>query len=441
MWPEYAAIESPDETAAHVAKILQNGSDAFETRHRRKDGNTRDVLVSARVIRYEGRPLFLTIFQDITERKTVETELLHNRDRLVQAQAMAHLGHWEWDVINDHISWSEELYRIFGVSPETFTPTFGGFLLLLHPDDREQVTKAVRQTLESPAFPYDIQCRIPLPQDERVVHARGEVRRDPSGKPLFMVGMIQDVTERSRMEVALRRSNEELERFAFVASHDLQEPLRKINSFGRLLKKEYENVITGDGLYYIERMGDSAYRMQKLIDDLLAYSRVATRAQTFSDCNLNRILREVLENLSDRIMTSQAEVNVGPLPGLEADAVQMGQLLQNLIGNALKFQQADQRPQVEVAGRLLESGYCELTVRDNGIGFDESQLGLILQPFQRLHGRSEYEGSGIGLAICDKIIRRHMGTLTVRSAEGKGTTFIVTLPLRQYQKGGAYAPR
>ncbi|MCB9951866.1 MAG: PAS domain S-box protein [Planctomycetaceae bacterium] len=238
----------------------------------------------------------------------------------------------------------------------------------------------------------------------------------------------------------LAASNAELEQFAYVASHDLQEPLRKIQSFGDLLVAGFQDKLGEEGQDYLKRMHRSAERMQVLIDDLLALSRVLRRGQAFEPVDLNDTVKSVLSDLETRISTSQGRVIVEELPSIEADPTQMRQLLQNLIGNALKYCRPEEPPVVRVTSRVIECDegngraaepYCELTVSDNGIGFDSQYAQRIFQPFQRLHGHSRYEGTGIGLTICRRITDRHRGTIEAHGELGKGSQFVVRLPLHQ----------
>jgi light-regulated signal transduction histidine kinase (bacteriophytochrome) len=219
-----------------------------------------------------------------------------------------------------------------------------------------------------------------------------------------------------------------------VASHDLQEPLRKIQTFGERLKVTASATLSPESRDYLERMQGAATRMRRLIDDLLAFSRVGSKTQPFAPVNLAEVARGVVDDLEVSIQQTGATVTLGPLPTLEADPMQMRQLLQNLISNALKFRREGVPPVIAV--RVAQPGVwpCELLVEDNGIGFEEKYLDRIFTVFQRLHGRGKYEGTGIGLAICRKIAERHGGTITARSAPGKGATFIVTLPPRQPQR-------
>jgi light-regulated signal transduction histidine kinase (bacteriophytochrome) len=241
----------------------------------------------------------------------------------------------------------------------------------------------------------------------------------------------------------LQRSNEELEQFAYVASHDLQEPLRKVMTFGDRLKSKYSDSLGENGRDYLERMQGAAARMQTLISDLLAFSRVMTKAQPFVPVDLDEVARDVVSDLEVRIEQTGARIEVSGLEVIDADPLQMRQLMQNLIGNSLKFIKKDGPPVIKVSGmfpggngkthdgRFTDDELYQITVEDNGIGFDEKYADRIFGVFQRLHGRSEYEGTGIGLSICKKIVARHNGNIAARSAPGKGARFVVALPARQ----------
>ncbi|NOS70542.1 MAG: hypothetical protein HOP33_11500 [Verrucomicrobia bacterium] len=264
-----------------------------------------------------------------------------------------------------------------------------------------------------------------------------------NNRTLGHVVLFKDITQRRQSELALAhkaaelaRSNAELEQFAFVASHDLQEPLRKIRAFGDRLKMKCETALSGDGTDYLDRMQNAAARMQTLINDLLTFSRVISRTEAFAPVDLNTVTREVLSDLEVRVEKSEAKVEVGELPVIQGDAMQMRQLMQNLIGNALKFHPPGAKPVVQIRSRTLDASpgvepTCEITIQDNGIGFDEQYLEKIFAVFQRLHGRQEYEGTGVGLAVCRRITDRHKGSITAQSKPGAGATFVVTLPLAQ----------
>lgn len=252
----------------------------------------------------------------------------------------------------------------------------------------------------------------------------------------------------------LEQSNRELQDFAYVASHDLQEPLRKVQAFGDRLSKKYSETLGVEGNDYVRRMRDASNRMQRLISDLLTFSRVTSKAQPFQPINLKEIAEEVVSDLEVRIEETHGKVVIGDLPEIDADPLQMRQLMQNLIGNALKFHRSNENPLIKVYshqptlnstasfifnGETIKTQSnsettCQIAIQDNGIGFDEKYLDRIFTVFQRLHGQTEFEGSGVGLAVCRKIVERHNGNITAKSKVGVGSTFIITLPIIQNYK-------
>ena len=349
----------------------------------------------------------------------------------------------------------------------------------LFPEDIAAFAKNDRRVVET---------RQSLQTEEAVVQADGELHThlsikfplfDSQGRVVQIGGIATDITIRKRAEHLLQKTNEELEKrvkkrtaklkrvnasleaeiverraserklsqtaselkisnralqdFAYVASHDLQEPLRKIQAFGDRLQVKYADELGEQGQDYLRRMRNAAERMQSLIRDLLVYSRITTKVQPFVSTDLNVIVKEVLSDLETRIEQTSGQVHVGELPTIEADPLQMGQLFQNLIGNALKFHRPEQAPIIEIARvRVADTeSMVKLQIKDNGIGFDEKYLDRIFTPFQRLHGRLEYEGTGMGLAICRKIVERHGGFLKAQSLPERGSTFTIALPCSQ----------
>jgi len=264
---------------------------------------------------------------------------------------------------------------------------------------------------------------------------------DTEGKPEQYVAVRYEITERKMAEEQLRISakkleisNRELQDFASVAAHDLQEPLRKIQSFSdRLITRATE--LKPENKDYLDRIQKAAKRMATLISDLLNYSRVTTRAQPFMPIDLNDIIKNIISDLEIRIEQTKGKVEYDDLGTIDADALQMHQLFLNLINNALKFHKPQVAPVVRVKKREIDAGkgkrLCEISVHDNGIGFDEKYLDRIFTIFQRLHGRQEYEGTGVGLAVCRKIVERHGGSISAKSVPGEGATFLVTLPVKQ----------
>jgi light-regulated signal transduction histidine kinase (bacteriophytochrome) len=235
----------------------------------------------------------------------------------------------------------------------------------------------------------------------------------------------------------LERSNRELQEFAYVASHDLQEPLRKIEAFGDRLNKRYGALLPDEGKMFVERMQNAAERMRRLINDLLSYSRVVTKANPFVKVDLKDVLSGVLSDLQIRLDETKGEIRIGDLPTIDADTTQMRQLFQNLLSNALKFKKADVSPVIDITARIVAvdaewgGDVVEITIADNGIGFDNAYKDQIFKIFQRLHGRLEYEGTGVGLATVRKIVERHSGSIDANGVPGEGATFTIQLPLQQ----------
>ncbi len=339
---------------------------------------------------------------------------------------------------------------------------------LFHPDDQPRAWERWRHSLDT-GEPYEIEYRLRRADGAyRWFLGQALPERDAAGAIVRWFGTCTDIDDQKRQaetlerlveerttelmsanaalraevderrraeerEAAaareLRRSNAELEQFAYVASHDLQEPLRKIQAFGDLLAAKHAAALADEGRGYVGKMQSSAGRMSRLIDDLLSYSRVTTHARPFAHVDLAATVRDVVEDLELRATRAGGRVEVGPLPAVEADPVQMRQLFQNLVGNALKFHRPGVPPVVRVTAEPAGDGWA-LSVADNGIGFEDRYAGRIFQVFQRLHGRDEYDGTGVGLAICRKIVDRHGGTIAAYGRPGEGATFVVTLPAR-----------
>lgn len=271
-----------------------------------------------------------------------------------------------------------------------------------------------------------------------------EERRLPDGSWLLVqsheadggetVILYTEISELKEREAALGRSNRELQDFASVASHDLQEPLRKIEAFGDRLAKRCEAQLDDQGQLYLERMLSAAGRMRLLINDLLTYSRVTTKGRPFEPCDLAAVAKDVVSDLQVRIEETNAKVEFTDLPTIDADVVQMRQLFQNVISNAIKYHKDGVPPAVNIKGVVTgddDQATCEIEFQDNGIGFEMRYADRIFSIFQRLHGNQEFEGTGIGLATCRKIVERHSGAIDVESVVGEGSTFTIKLPVSQ----------
>lgn len=425
------------------------------------------TLVESLRLRFENEDLVvhLSAARESAEARTEELQLeIAERQRI--EQKLAESGRFaeqiifnagEGIVVLDRemrcLVWNRRMARLTGYPAEQ---VIGRSLDEFFPYLREEGSHRLLQRVlngESVVLP---DRKLMLPNGRHIWRAGNLTPlRNASGEVTGFIALLQDVTERKQAEEELRetaaqlahrnrelqesaarleRSNRELEMFASVASHDLQEPLRKVQAFGDRLKQKYAAHLDETGRDYIVRMQNATARMQVLIEDLLSYSRVTTRAQPFTTVDLKVIAQEVVSDLETRIERTGGRVETGDLPVIEADPTQIRQLLQNLIGNALKFHRPDQPPVVTVRALRAtdsEDEQWQIEIADNGIGFDEKYLDRIFAIFQRLHGREQYEGTGIGLAVCQKIVERHRGTITARSQPGQGTTFIVTLPAVQ----------
>jgi PAS domain S-box-containing protein len=459
--PEKAAV-----FRAHDQEIIRTGQPLIndESRFTKPDGTVIYLSGSTVPLRdAAGRVIGLAgINFDITDRRRAEESLRVNKEWLLKR--------------TDELSRERLLLRTLldSLPDAIYAKDAAGRKTMANPGDLSNLKcKAEAEVLgksDFDFFPKDIAEKFQaddqkvmegepvINREEYFLSDKGEKRwlltsklplHDQTGKVVGLVGIGRDITERKLVEDALRsseeklrqfaeqleRSNRELQDFAYVASHDLQEPLRKIVVFGERLKEKSSETLAPESLDYLDRMQKAAGRMQILINDLLTFSRVTTKAHPFAPVNLAETASEVVNDLEGRIELVKGRVELGALPVIDAEPLQMRQLLQNLIGNALKFRRPEEPPVVKVEAQIISAPdspgkkLCQLSVSDNGIGFDEKYLDRIFNVFQRLHTRNEYEGTGMGLAIVRKIALHHGGDITAKSKPGQGASFILTLPV------------
>ena len=392
---------------------------------------------------------------DITEQKSFTEELeiqVKERTRELQiknqtfeiAEKIATLGSYRWNLTTNKMEYSNNLYRLLDCEPQEFIPSLEKFLSFIHPDDLQEVIKNQELTIEKESLvetPYRI---ISKTGNIKYFHSSGEFYSE-EGNRLF-IGTVQDMTkdiaaskELEAKNIDLENANAELASFNYVASHDLQEPLRKIQGFSKRIINEEEKNLSDTAKDYFQRINGAAKRMQNLITSILSYSRTNTADLIFEKTDLNQTLKEVKAMLQESIQMKNAVIESQELPTINAIPVQMHQLFLNLISNSIKYAKQDVEPLIkitaekvtlnEIDGQLIENTlYWKFTVIDNGIGFDQEYEDKIFEVFQRLHGKTEFEGTGIGLAICKKIIQVHRGTISATGKSGIGSTFTFLLP-------------
>lgn len=374
----------------------------------------------------------LSVGLDATGRRHAEQALNESRDLLALASEAASIGFWHWDKSSGRMKLTEKCAELFGRSDGTEW-TNAQFVECLHPDDRARFTDAIAKALSSHQA-YSLELRVTRGDETRWMFMKGRGLYDVAGNAWGVVGSVLDTTDRKQAEEALSRavgdlarSNRDLEQFAYVASHDLQEPLRMVSSFVELLSNRCGDSIGKEANEYMGYVTEGAKRMQALISDLLSYSRVGTHSRSFAPFDTREALDTAMASLSDEIAGASAVVTVDKLPTVMGDSSQWVLLFQNLLSNAIKFHKEGVPPIVHVSARL-GGGHWVVCVQDNGIGLDPRDAERVFMIFQRLHSRSQYAGTGIGLAICRKIVERHGGRIWVQSQPGQGASFFFTVP-------------
>lgn len=398
---------------------------------------------------------------EVDQRKRAEAMLRIKNDQLNEVQSISRIGYWEWQIKTNRVSWSPGLYNIYEIPYQVEGLTYEEFLSFLHPDDSEYVKELISHAFEEKMFPEYYHRIITAKGKSKILFARGEVQTDKEGTVIGMLGTTQDVTDIKKAEEqliekteTLQRINEELQKFAYVTSHDLKEPLRKIRTFNSRLIGEYSDTLDEKAMMFLKRIESSAVRMQSLIDDILEFSNISNHFE-FQPTDLNEVVKQVLIDMELPIQEKNVKIVVGKLPVIDAHASQMYQLFQNLISNSIKFSRKDAEPEISITYEMKTpirqsqkqsmtndkqrnvfggGAICIIKVKDNGIGFDEKYVSKIFDVFQRLHTKHQYDGTGIGLAICKKIIENHQGTITAESRINQGSTFIIQLPVQPHRR-------
>ncbi|WP_394738944.1 PAS domain-containing sensor histidine kinase [Natronococcus roseus] len=427
---EYVPPEDQSRVQKNIGEAIRTKS-SFELEHRvvRKDGTVAWIVSRATPLLDENGEItrWLGTANDVTERVERERYLEDAKERLEAAAEAGAVGTWEWNIPDDRMVTGASFAKKFGIDPEAATEgvSFDRFISAIHEDDRERVERKIEDAIES-GEEYKGEYRVRDDDDNlRWVVARGHIEYDDDGTPVSFPGALADITERKQFERRLEVSNEHLEQFAYAASHDLQEPLRMVSSYLQLIERRYKDDLDDDGEEFLEFAIDGADRMRDMIEGLLEYSQVDTQSDSVESIDLNAVLEDVLEDLHVRIVESDAEVTVEDLPRLEGDASQLRQLFQNLLDNAITYS-GDEPPRIRVSADRRHNDWV-ISVDDEGIGIDSKDQDRIFTVFDRLHSHGAYEGTGIGLALCQRIVERHGGEIWVDSEPGEGATFSFTL--------------
>ena len=452
--------------------------DFYHIEIKNKGGNLLDLEVRTVSIGREGEVAVLGFIRDITERKRAEEALRESEEHFRMLIENASDIITILDAKGTITYNSPSVERVLGFRPEEMVGRSS--LEFVHPDDHQIIHENLGKVIQNPGTVKSVEFRLKNRDDQwRTFDGSGQSWVNEAGE-ISVVANLKDITERKRVEEELHnhrekleelveertaelkavneallkeisirkkteenrkelveeleRSNKELEQFAYVASHDLQEPLRKVKSFSELLARRYLDQLDDKAAKYISHITGGATRMQGLIGDLLKYSRVTTQGRPFETTNCDDVLAGVMDSLHVAIRENDAVVTNDSLPQIMSDPTQLGQIFQNLIGNAIKFR-GDEAPRIHVSA-TEEDGKVLFSVSDNGIGIDMGQAERIFTVFQRLHTRDEYPGTGIGLAVCKKSVERHGGRIWVESEPGRGSTFYFTIPVLTKEASG-----
>ncbi|HEX8037665.1 MAG TPA: PAS domain-containing protein [Chryseosolibacter sp.] len=460
---DYVHPDDREKVKGALQKAFADGDYECEYRYCR-NGKDKIIFSRGKVQFLDGKPVrMIGTVTDVTEhhkiiRRLQESEKLHK-----QAQALTHIGNWSWLIAENAVSWSDELYRIYGLAPQSEEITFERFLSFVHPDERERRMAEIRKSLETLQMPEYHMRIIAADGVAKVLRGKGEVVADQNGKPVALLGTCQDVTREFTLTSQLRerekylqqlnqslqfanlelsRTNEELESFNFIASHDLQEPLRKIQIYSNRIIENGFMKLPAPLQEYFEKINNASNRMQALIEDFLRFSQTFDSRQVAEQVDLNVIVDEIKTELSTRIEEKHAMVETGNLPTIWAVPFQIKQLMTNLLTNALKYTHDGVTPHIAITSSIVKGSdigldqvipelfYTKVSVADNGIGFETKYAAKIFELFQRLHNKNVYSGTGIGLALCKKIVQHMNGFITAESQVGKGSVFTFYLPIQ-----------
>ena len=443
-------LARPLKVAGHDWTLVFTSRDAYVTTF---EANQPNIIAIAGILVNLLLLFILVNLHSLSRRNMVLAEgYKAEKDRYEIVSASTNDIIWEWDIVNNNIHFNKNYQTVLGHQLVSSELSFQKWISHVHPQDRERVAIKLKALIGSNENFWADEYRL-LKSDGSSIYIldRGRLIHDTKGKPVRMVGSMINITERKLAEeaqrrfneelertvqartVQLQRSNEDLERFAHVASHDLKEPVRKILTIVDKIKIKYQHIL-GDGVTLLDKLTKSTSRLNRMIESILTFSTVNYEAQKTEMVDMNIVIREVADDLELIMAEKQAQLIVTPLPAVEGSSTLLHQLFYNLINNSLKFSRAGVRPVINIEPQVLVRDgeeIIEIKVSDNGIGFGQDEAGKIFQSFVRLHSKDNYEGTGLGLALCKRIVERHGGRIQAFGIPGSGATFVIELPKKQ----------
>jgi PAS domain S-box-containing protein len=446
----YSRIIHPDDRERVWAALQENRKNKtrFHLEYRIVDrsGNVKWIQDEATPVLDEKGGLIRIdgFIEDITEKRGLLEILQTTEERFKLAQSAAGIGIWDWNIVSGGLLWSDDVEPIFGFEKGMFEKTYEAFLRSIHPEDRKMVEDSVADCVDK-SIPYDIEHRIVWPDGSiHWVSEKGKVFRDPNGKPIRMLGVVQDITRQKliqqevydlnrdleRRTAELAEANKGLEGFAYSASHDLRAPLRRIDGFSEMLLRSHSKCLDKEGQEYLGRIRSSVKNMDSLIEGMLRLSRLTTADLSVKKVDISGLARSTVHHLKATDPDRKVETSIQNGLFVWGDPDLLSIAVENLIGNSWKFTRKCPDAKIEFGSESVD-GHKTYYVRDNGVGFDKSRADRMFLPFQRMHSDSEYEGHGIGLALVARVVSRHNGKIWAVSEPDKGATFFFTLGGRQ----------
>jgi PAS domain S-box-containing protein len=437
----------PDSARAGYQQVFREGSVLdYELEIRHRDGHTTPVLFNASVYRDENGQAagVFAAARDISERKRAEQELMLSRERLALALRVGQAGCFDWDIQKNLNIWSPEVEALYGIEEGKFGGTYEAWEPLLLPEDLETARAGIEEALKSGEFNGEWRIRRPGDGEARWLSARAKVFFDETGRPVRMIGINSDITERKRAEIEIRKlndeleervaqrtaaleaANQELEGFTYSVSHDLRAPLRHVDGFSRILQEEHSRELSSEAREYVATIRESVLQMGRLIDDLLNLGRLGRTELSVQVTGLNSVVKEVVTDLRQANPHRDIEWKIQALPFVECDPPLIRQVFVNLLANAVKFSRTRKLALIEV-GTCRKQDQTVVYVKDNGVGFSMKYVDKLFGIFQRLHRSEDFEGTGVGLATVQRIIRKHGGQVWAEAELNQGATFYFTL--------------